>query len=367
MSISPLNEILNRFDDGMVCIVFADHDTDRELTESCYLGWFNKNRISKHIIWAGYSESEDMDPDDEDSFICSGKRISYSSEYLNALRDEMPEISKSKKGRIQAVILTLCDEKHISKETFDCYVGSDRLTVLDRLDSIGVSVDNNILPEKEMSSHAARLIIAFLILAIIGIIALISLSLSIDDSGLESVLAIRGVFFLILPIIAIYYVYSSLRWKGREDRRDGPDTSMAMVLSFLPGVGLLYLKKWTKGLTIAVMFAVSAYISYLTVTNGVETGLNSTLMCSSIVWMIMILYISCLETEYVCFKMGLDKNSIMGSVIDKSEAKLMPILLYICLPIMFVIVDSCEHYILPLILSLAFPIYCYWRIKTMWT
>ena len=218
-----------------------------------------------------------------------------------------------------------------------------------------------------MSSHAARLIIAFLILTIVGIIALISLSLSIDDSSLGSVLAIRGIFFLILPIIAIFYVYSSLRWKGREDRRDGPDTDMAMVLYFFPGMGLLYLKKWTKGLTIAVMFAVSAYISYLTVTNGIETGLDSTLMCSSIVWMIMLWFTSCLETEYICFKMGLDKNSIIGRVIDKTKAKSMPILLYICLPVMFVVIGSCEHYILPLILSLAFPIYCYWRIKTMWT
>ena len=133
VSISPLNEILNRFDDGMVCIVFADHDIDRKLTESCYLGWFNKNRISKRIIWAGNSESQDTGPDDEDSFICSGKRISYSSEYLSALRNEIPEMSKSKKGQIQAMILTICDEEHISKETFDCYVGSDRLTVLDNL------------------------------------------------------------------------------------------------------------------------------------------------------------------------------------------------------------------------------------------
>jgi len=207
--------------------------------------------------------------------------------------------------------------------------------------------------------------VALLVIALAGIIALISLSLSIDDSDLEMMLFIRGIFITILPIIAIYYAYNSLKCKGAEDRKDGPDTDLAMILSFFPGMGLLYLKKWAKSLTIVIMFTVSAYVFYLAITGRVKTGLDSTLICSSIIWMIIILFASCLETEYICFEMGLEKNTVMGKTIEKSEAKLMPILLYICLPIMFIVVDSCEHYILPLILSLAFPIYCYWRNKTM--
>lgn len=344
MTDDALNRILERFPDGKVCLVFADHRTCR-VSEQIY-GAMTHSYKPK-IVFVGYSVCDYRDA----TFCYEGRNIRFSEEEYDSVVRSLHPYLKLRKGQVGVMMIT--PDRRTSKN-----IGSVKSTVVSRLEKIDALLCGEIA-EDGISRPAFILGMVYISLILLALILLLFLILGVGDIayvvlGMAKLLLI---FSLVMAGIIIFVGkrrFGSRKWAY-------PDPDLAMMLSFIPGFGLIYLKKMRGFLIVAITAAYAAALVILfTGAFGIDTTddivtVGAVISAMSI---FMIWTISVMETQRFCNLMyGDEWNSFMSRTIEGSQDMYICTVIYVTLVIIVPILCGISTFaIVYLAISVLYPI-----------